>query len=249
MKHITSLTLIFFLLTSTVSFSQAVAGTPNQFEASWRLKQVLRDKLNSQNRDNAIKFSQIKGSPYLNKNFADGEFFLNDESEGHFYLRYNVYNDQIEILTDNSAVNLNSEMPLYDAFLKTENSKVVLDGKTIKSFYYNDENGNTTNSYFIEVNVTEKFTLLLRKRCILTPAEKAATPNQADRAARFTMYNDYYVLDHNEKYPKKIEAKQRKLLKTFPKQAEALKDYMKKERINLKEEQDLVKLTNYMSTL
>lgn len=249
MKNLVTTVLIAFLLMSNLSIAQAVVGDPNQYEASWRLKQVIRDKLNVQERANPVKFSEIKGSPYLNDTFEAGQYYLNDESQGNFYLRYNVYNDQIEILTDASPQNLEREDPVYDAFLKTDNSKVILNGKTIKSYYYNDENGNTTNSYFVEVNETDKYVLLVRKRCVLTPAEKAATPNQADRAARFTIYDDYYMLDKSEQYPQKIELKTRKFLNAFPKQANALKAYMKQEDINLKEEKDLVKLTNYMSTL
>ncbi|WP_204346174.1 hypothetical protein [Psychroserpens algicola] len=249
MKNLVAIVLIALMLSSNFVVAQAVVGDPNQYEASWRLKQVIRDKLNVQERSNPIEFSDIKGSPYLNESFKDGQYFLNGKSQGHFYIRYNVYNDQIEILTDVSPENFNSKTPKYDAFLKSNNSKIILDGKTIKSYYYNDDNGNTTNSYFIEVNTTDKYTLLVRKRCVLTPAEKAATPNQADRAARFTIYDDYYMLDKNEQYPRKIEPKQRKLLKTFPAKADALKDYIKKERINLKEEDDLIKLTNYMSTI
>jgi hypothetical protein len=249
MKSLNIIALLFALLVSTVSYAQAVAGIPNQYEASWRLKQVIRDKLNTQERSYPIAYRDIKGSPYLSDTFKDGEYYLNGESQGHFYLRYNVYNDQIEILVDASPENLSKDEPSYDAFLKYDKSKVVLNGKIIQSYYYNDDNGNTSNSYFIEVNKTDKLTLLVRKRCVLTPAEKAATPNQTDRAARFTVYDDYYILNEGDKYPKKIELKKRKLLKEFPQEAEALKAFIKKENIDLAEESDLVKLTNYMSTL
>nr|WP_321244314.1 hypothetical protein [uncultured Psychroserpens sp.] len=249
MRTLNYIILLFALLVSTVSVAQAVAGIPNQYEATWRLKQVIRDKLNTQERTNPVAYRDIKGSPYLSEKFKDGEYILNGESQGHFYLRYNVYNDQIEILVDASPENLSLAEPSFDAFLKYDKSKVLLDGKTIRSYYYNDHNDNTVNSYFIEVNKTDKLTLLLRKRCVLTPAEKAATPNQADRAARFTTYDDYYIINEGEKYPKKIELNKRKLLKEFPEQADALKQFIKNENINLDEESDLVKLTNYMSTL
>jgi hypothetical protein len=249
MRTLNYIILFFALLLSTVSFAQTVVGIPNQYESSWRLKQVIRDRLNIQERSNPIAYREIKGSPYLSDTFKNGQYYLNGESQGHFYLRYNVYNDQIEILVDASPENLNLDEPSFDAFLKYDKSKVVLDGKTIRSYYYNDDNGNTSNSYFIEVNTTDKLTLLLRKRCVLTPAEKAVTPNEADRAAKFTIYDDYYIISEGEKYPKKIELKKRKLLKEFPEQADALKVFIKEEKINLSEESDLVKLTNYMSTL
>ncbi|WP_460219772.1 hypothetical protein [Psychroserpens sp. MEBiC05023] len=249
MKNVIITAVLVLFLAPTVSIAQAVAGDPNQYETSWRLKQVIRDKLNVQERANPIDFSDIKGSPYLNEKFQDGQYFLNGKNQGHFYLRYNIYNDQIEILSDASPQNMQSDNPVYDAFLKTDNSKVLLDNKTIKSYYYEDENGNSTNSYFIEVNQTDKHILLLRKRCVLTPAEKAATPNQADRAAKFTIYNDYYILDKDKNYPQKIELKKKRFLKAFPKYTSALKDYIKKEDINLKEEDDLVKVTNFMNSL
>jgi hypothetical protein len=246
LKHIAIALMIFITLPA---MSQSFGASTQQLDRSTYDMNELRKLMNTKVKNNTITFNEIKGSPYMNERFVLGEFFLNGKSFGNFNLRYNIFNDQVEILSDDSFDNLNGEEPKYDAFLKADNSKVVLDGKTIKSYYYNDENGNTTNSYFIQVNQTDKYTLLLRKRCVLTPAEKAATPNQADRAAKFTVYDDYYILDKRDQYPKKIELKQRKLLRVFPKQAEALKEFMKKEDINLKEENDLVKLTNYMSTL
>jgi hypothetical protein len=249
MRYLNCIILLFACFLSTLSFAQAVAGEPNQYESSWRLKQIIRDKLNTQERSNPIDYSEIKGTPYINEQFVDGQYFLDGESQGHFYLRYNVYNDQIEILVDATPENLNGKDPKFDVYLKFDNSMVMLNGKIIKSYYYNDEHGNSSNSYFIEVNKTDKISLLLRKRCVLTPAEKAATPNQADRAAKFTIYDDYYLLLQNETYPRKIELKKRKLLKEFPKYELDLKAFMKQENINLNQEDDLIKLTNYLSTL
>ena len=249
MRYLKCLIVLLVCFASTCAFAQAVAGEPNQYESSWRLKQIIRDKLNTQERSNPIDFSEIKGSPYLNAEFVDGQYFLDGESQGHFYLRYNVYNDQIEILTDASPENLKSDNPKFDAFLKLDNSKVILNGETIKSYYYTDAYGNSSNSYFIEVNKTDNLLLLLRKRCLLTPAEKAATPNQADRAAKFTIYDDYYILLQNETYPRKLELKKRKLLKEFPEYEADLKAFIKQEHINLNDKADLIKLTNYLSTL
>ncbi|MGB3608008.1 MAG: hypothetical protein WA775_09035 [Psychroserpens sp.] len=234
---------------SVPAMSQSFGASTQQLSRSTYDMNELRKLMNTRTKNNTLAFRDIKGTPYLSDKFALGEFFINDKSYGNFNLRYNIYNDQIEILSNDSFDNLNDDEPDYDAFLKTDNSKVVLNGKTIKSYFFNDENGNSTNSYFIEVNSTDKYILLLRKRCVLTPAEKAATPNQADRAAKFTIYDDYYILDRNEIYPMQIELNKRKFLKAFPKMANALKDFIKKEDINLKQEEDLVQLTNYMSTL
>jgi hypothetical protein len=58
-------------------------------------KQVIRDELNTQERSNPIAYRD--GSPVFEWYFLRWTVFLNGESQGHFYLRYNVYNDQIEI--------------------------------------------------------------------------------------------------------------------------------------------------------
>lgn len=249
MKKLVFIVVVSSLLFSDLLVAQAVVGAPNQYESAWRLKQVIRDKLNTQENSNPIKLSDIKGSQYLNDKFVQGEILIGEESEGHFNLRYNLYTDQIEILREGHVNNASSEDLNYDIILKLDKIKIILDGNTIKPYYHLTDSKKTINSFFIEIYKNNKYTLLNKKRCVLTPAQKAATPNQADRAARFTTYNDYYVLNQSEQYPQKLELKKRTFSKSFPEYSKVLKAYLKKEEVDLKEEKDLIKVLDYLSVL
>lgn len=249
MKKIVFLVIVSSLVCTDFLIAQAVVGAQNQYESSWRLKQVIRDKLNTQERSNPIKLSDIKGSPYLNDRFMQGEIIIGEESEGHHNLRYNIYSDQIEVLREDNVQNASSEDPKYDVILKLDKIKIILDGKTIEPYYHLTDSNKTIKSFFIEVYKNNKYTLLNKKRCVLTPAQKATTPNQADRAARFNIYDDYYVLTDSEQYPQKLELKKRTFAKSFPEYSKPLKEYLKKEEINLKKQEDLIKVLDYLSVL
>ena len=241
--------LLLLLVLSECMFSQEVVGEPNQYESTWRNLQVVRDILNNQDNSNSIDFKDIKGSPYYNHQFKKSKFFVGNKLFGVFNLRYNIYSDEIEVIDDNQLKNIGTNKLDLKAFLRLDNSKAIIDGQVIELYNYKDDKSIISKGYFIELNKNKKYTLLQRKRCVLTPAKKAPTFNQASRAAKFNIYNDYYLLTSGDRYPKKIQLKKNSILEMFPDKKYLLKTYIKNKKLKIKKSEDLADIINYAFSL
>ena len=232
---------------SFYSFSQGVVSEPNQYESTWRNLQVVRNLLNNQDNSKPIDFKDIKGSPYDNPEFQKGEFFVDGVSQGQFLLRYNTYADEIEVIENKKLKDFNINKEL-EAFLRLDKSKAII-GKKIIEFYSYEEGKNINKGYFISLVDKKDYSILLRKRCILTPAQKAATFNEADRSAKFTTYNDFYKLEKSELRPKKITINKKNILKEYPSDKEKIKTYLRQHKIDFKNPADIIKIYTFLENL
>ena len=226
-------------------FSQSVVKAPNQYESTWRLKQIIRNQLNTQSRDYEIKYKDIKGSPFENNSFKIGEIFLDGKSKGNYFLRYDVYADEIQILTGKKE----DSNPTYDVLLNIDGLEVIIDGKTFKRHKFIDDSGADQATYFTELVNSENYKLYVKKRVTLTPAVKAASPNESDRAARFNTYTDYYVIKPDGNSFELLPTKKKSFLKFFNEDSKKIKDYLKKEGLKLKNEADLIQIIEFINTL
>ena len=230
-----------------ISNAQAVVGEPNQYESTWRSVQVIRDILNKKSKDNPIDFKDIKGSPYLNQKFKMGEYVANGKSLGNFYLRYNIYSDEIEVIDEKELNISDGEIKDLGAFLKIDDSHAIIDNQKFNLVNYVDKNDDFQKAYFQELYSNNGTTLLKRFRCVLTPAQKAQTFNEADRAAKFNIYEDYYLQTKESQYPELLSLKKSKIVKAFKGKEKSAKEYIATNKLNLKKEDDLVKLIQFVS--
>ena len=243
MKKYNLLTL--FIASNIFMYAQSVVKAPNQYESTWRLKQMIRNQLNTQSRDYAIDYKDIKGSPYENETFNLGEIFINNDNKGQYFLRYNTYKDEVEILKSKQE----DQAPIFDTLLNRENLKVVIGNNTFNTFNYADESNIPKIGWFLDLNVTGAYKLYAKKRTVLTPAVKATSPNESGRAARFTTYADYYILKNNTDELELISTKKKAFFKYFNKYSRQIKTFIKKEKLKIKKEADLVKVISYINTL
>ncbi len=88
---------------------------------------------------------------------------------------------------------------------------------------------------------------MIRKKCVFSRNEKALTANQADRAAKFTQYDYYYIL--KEGTPVMVSPKKKAIVKLFPDKKNEIKGYIKSEKLKLKNQEDFAKLVDYIASL
>lgn len=244
MKTVKSIILIALIVTS-VQFSYAqpnvFSGSPRQFESTAEVYNTIRDFLNRKEKEPYfVNIENAKGSPYLDKNYQMGTFYIGDKSYGNILMRFNTYTDEIELARENDGQT--------EALMKIDNSKVVFKNNTLKVYDYNDKDNQPTKGYFLVLNSNDKLTLLLRKKCVFSPNEKALTANQADRAAKFTQYDYYYVVKDGT-LPVRLATKKKAIFKMFPEKKNEIKKYIKSEKLNIKKQADLTKLFKYISSL
>ncbi|WP_298520766.1 hypothetical protein [uncultured Kordia sp.] len=239
MKTLRLLPFAFSLLFSISLFAQ-IDGSPRQFESTSQLFQELRKVINSKEKTAyQIDWDNVKGSPYLNESYKLGQFFVGDKSYGNVMMRFNTYTDEIELMpVDGEEIG---------ALMKIDDSRLTFENKTLKLLSYKDEDGYEQQGYLLALTKNNDLQLMLRKKCVFSPNEKALTANQKDRAAKFTQYNYFYILKDGNLTM--ISPKKKDVLKMFPDKKSEIKAYIKSERLKLKKEGDFAKLIDYIATL
>ncbi|MBC8755477.1 hypothetical protein H2O64_12440 [Kordia sp. YSTF-M3] len=239
MKSLRLLPIAFLFLFSASLFAQ-MSGAPREFETTSQIYDQLRKIINTKEKEPyKIDWENVKGSPYLNESYKLAQFYIADKSYGNIMMRFNTYSNEIELLPEDGQ-----EM---EALMRVDGSKIMFEGKTLKLFTFKDEEGYEKKAYFLVLNTEENVQLLLRKKCRFSPNEKALTMNQADRAAKFTQYDYYYIVKDGELV--QVDAKKKDVLKLFPEKENDIKKYIKSEKLKLKKEKDFAKLIDYIATM
>ena len=154
-------------------------------------------------------------------------------------MRFNIYSNEIELVPENGKE--------IGALMKVDDARVGFENKTLQLFDYKDEEGAEKKAYFLVLNDEKNVQLLLRKKCVFSPNVKALTANQADRAAKFTQYDYYYIVKDGE--PIQVDAKKKDILKLFPENENEIKNFIKSEKLKLKKEEDFATLIDFIATL
>lgn len=240
MKSLRLLPIVFLFLFSTAIFAQ-VSGAPRQFESTSQVFDQLMKFMNTKEKGPyKIDWDNVKGSPYLYEDYKLGTFYIGDKSYGNIMIRLNTYNDEIELYTEDGKET--------EALMKIDNSRVVFGDEMLKLYNYVDEEGSEAQGYFLVLSDQKNVSLLLRKKCVFSPNEKAMTANQADRAAKFTQYDRYYIVKDGKK-PVLVDAKKKSILKLFPGKEDEIKKYIKSEKLKLKNQEDFAKLVTFIDSL
>ncbi|WP_430411585.1 hypothetical protein [Kordia sp.] len=240
MKTLRLLPIALLFLYSASLFAQ-MSGAPREFESTSQVYDALLKFINTKQKDPyEIDWDNVKGSPYLYEQYKVGTFFIGDKSYGQVLMRLNTYSDEIELLPE--------EGQETEALMKVTNSKVTFENKTLKVYTYNDDDGYEKQGYFLVLSDHKNVSLLFRKKCVFSPNEKAPTANQANRAAKFTQYDRYYIVKEGNK-PVEVQPKKKAVIKLFPEKTDEIKSYIKSEKLKLKNQEDFAKLITYIDSL
>lgn len=225
----------------SISLVAQISGAPREFETTVDLYNQIRKIINSREKpDYEIDWNNVKGSPYLYEDYKLANFSVGNKNYGNILMRFNTYSQEIELKPE-------KEEGEVGALMKLENSKITFGNEKLKLFSYTDEEGDAEKGYFLVLNTAENIQLLLRKKCVFSPNEKAMTANQADRAAKFTQYDYYYI--SKDGTPVAVSPKKKAIINLFPDKKNEIKDYIKSEKLKLKKEKDFATLVDYIASL
>jgi len=195
---------------------------------------------NNKDKNSKVDLSTINGTPYGDEEFVLGKAYdILAQNTGDFYMRYNIYNDAIETkknLYDKNAIDL----------IKSENIYVKINDNRYHFRGYIDGEGKQKSGYFILISSRGTNRLYLKKNKKFVPKREATNPYESEVPASFKDYNEYYFEINNSLTL--IPEKKKAFLKQFPEKKNELSNFFKKEKINLKKKNDLVRLLNYYST-
>ncbi|KNB62444.1 hypothetical protein [Chryseobacterium sp. Hurlbut01] len=179
----------------------------------------------------SIKYDEISGSPYIDKNFRDAKIA---ESYQNTPIRYNSYKDELEFKNNDEIMIL----PKESKFERVE----IISPKQV--FVYKSLEGEPPG-YYIEL-VRGKFSLYKKLKTNFVDVSPATTPYGSDKPAYFsTVTPVYYIVanGHAIKKPKN----QKQIIDLLPDKKEALSSFFKENKIKLDKEEDLKKIVTFLN--
>ncbi|WP_370389982.1 hypothetical protein [uncultured Winogradskyella sp.] len=185
-------------------------------------------------RDRSLSELSAEGSPYINEKFETAKFkrFGNRV----YNVRFNAYLGDIEVQTEKGVIALNKKQDFEVTFLQSN--------KMYKNFDYN-ENGNLKRAFFVVIYSNGNYSILKREKIRFRAEEPSQTGYDKGKPAAFLREDDTFYLK-TENSINEIPTRKRKFLSEFSDSAKGLKAYMKKNDLDVREENDLVELVKYI---
>ena len=188
-----------------------------------------------------LNYQDISGSPYLNDDLVLGQVVFNSGDSIAYYLRYDMYADEMEYLNkNNKSLNVAVNIPALD--------HIYLDGHRFVSKSY-FENGKQSSGFLVQL-VSGQCSLYKSVRVKFEEAQaeqsmpfREATPEQfkSTPAKWYFGYDSSTITSFN---PSNAGLKQ-----VFEKHYTKVKDFIKANRLKPKKEEDLITLFEYYNEL
>ena len=187
-----------------------------------------------------IPLDQIEGSPYLREGFFPGKIYKNQENQGTFLIRYNIYNDVMEIqFAENSIQEL-----IVDPSLK-----VSITTSRFRVHDYLDDYNNLTQGYFEILEDGDQVDLLVKHKVVFSPAEPAKSGYHKAKKNEFDYSKEYYLYFNNENRPVLIKKlKEKRVLDVLDNKKEA-GNIIEEQDLDLSKVKDLRKLINQLNQI
>ena len=179
----------------------------------------------------------IQGSPYIYQIFKKGQTIINGKTVSDALMRYDAYNDAIEIKNENNRVR---------TLLRRNNIVAIIDGTIymVRDYF---EAGNKKIGYFNPLN--EGYTRLLRK-----PKKKFIQAENADHGydtftpAQYVDISTYYMQRGNEP-AQEVKLSKNKIVRFLNDKAGILKKFITENKLEMRSESDVIALIEYYNTL
>lgn len=237
MKKNYYLSLFAILLFITNSIAQNVGVTDNSYRVSdaySKLKSRIDNKPD-------IDVNKVTGSKYFIETYMPGKIFVNDKQYKNqiFPLRYNAYEDIIEI---------NNEKNEIDALSLNKEIYCTINGeKYVYKDYKLKKKGNKLG-YLKVIGESDNLIVYVKQLAKYKEAKVAKTPHSKSFPAKFVKSEVFYFASDPSQTASILTKKS--LLGSLTKdKASKLKTYLRKNNIDFKKGRDLKKVVNYYKTL
>jgi hypothetical protein len=199
-----------------------------------RLSDDYRFEKSRENALNGPNYSYIKGSPYWVDSFDEGVVIVNDSVRfNKVPLRYNIYNDKMEFLNDKKQV--------LEIDPSKKNWKFEMKGCLFENIDYS--NNDAVQTGIVERLVVGRVALYKKYHVVFKKATKPigyqdATPD------RFERLDDQYLLAIDGQMPQ-FYRNSKEIVEKLKQLKPDVEAYLKKERINVRKEPELIQLVKY----
>lgn len=192
--------------------------------------------------DRFVSDGNTTGTPYYHDKYHTGSIYLNDQlAAAGMNLKYNAYRDLFLAVTDVNTPD--------------EEAQVVTKAKGMKILVNNEEfitlpsvDNRYEMQYYQVVVRGEKVTLLKKNYKLFVEGSRATTSLTRDVPSTYSDRSDFYLLSPTGDFTE-VPSSTRKVLALFPEDKKALSAAVKKYRLNLKKEIDLIRFIGYYNRL
>jgi len=217
------------ILTGLLSIS-SILGYSQQ---TLSVNQITGDQavFSAKGEDKPMKYEDISGSPYFDKNFYQAKVADNYEK---ISVRYNSYKDEVEFQKDNSPLVLPKESQFSRIEISSPKQTLVL-----------LDTGDDLSGYFYEL-VNGKNALYKKIKTKFIDAAPAANSYASGRAAAFKLQQPVYYIKTEKGWIKKPK-NQKDITEAFSDKKDALNTFFKSNKIKFDKEEDLIKLVSFLN--
>lgn len=192
----------------------------------------LMQKVGAKETDNAI------GSPYLMKTFSLATISGVDDL---ILVKYNAYSDEIELDSGNNKIFiLPKDMEFHTITLKT--------GQVYRLFEYKDD-GKDVKGYLLEKASNNGVSLLVKEKIILIPEKQSNNGYGTYSPPKFNDGGKNYYLEMKDKSVVAFPKNKKKLAEILTGKEAEVANFLKSNKISFKDEQDMIKVVNFIATL
>jgi hypothetical protein len=199
--------------------------------------QILDFSSEELRRSSITNVEETKGSPYVNENFMPLRIKGYDQI---FSGRFNAYNGEMEVKVEDKTIVLDIQKPYEVTFTSTNT--------TYKIFNYTNADGNRKNKFLAIVSESPEFSLLKEESIKYEEAAPAKSSYQPAKPASFKKENDSYYLAWKDKIIY-LPSRRKDFVALFPEKDNKINDFIKSNKISLSKEEDLLKITNFITSL
>jgi hypothetical protein len=224
------------ILTFSVFAIYPITGQDNNIDHIKVASAINQLNLSSSTMAIDLASKQVIGSPYIDKEFQAARIA---GQETIYSLRYNAFNDEMEILLRENHYLLPKSFMLTIEFLNIEKSYVVLN--------YSSK-GVPAKGFFVKLISGKKMNLYKKEQVKLheeVPAKLGFTKYQPPELKKTKA--SYFIAEKGIAYA--LPKKKKELLKLFSEKGKVMDAYLKKNKINLKKEADLIAMVNYFNSM
>ena len=158
-----------------------------------------------------------------------------DNYDTRAYVRYNIFNDEIEFIKEMNIYYLVKEVGRKVKFTRT--------GITYKVFELDREN------HFFKVHIEDKYSLVAKQKVrYIEPKVAKSGYDRAKPGDYKRIRDEFYITDENNKL-KKIVFKKKAFYSIFGTRSESIKEYVKSNKLNFKKLDDLKTIIQHYNSL
>ncbi len=173
-------------------------------------------------------YEDYKGSIFTTSNFQDASVIHEKSGTFDAKLRYNILNDAIEFESKSGIVEITKDPTVHT---RIDNDY----------FYYcnfKNELGVNNSGYFVLVELTDRYRIY-KKHALRFQEPQESTLTTEKVKGRITVLTTYYLEESGVIV--KLPKNKRSMLATFSDKEDELKQYIKKAKIRLGKEEDLIR--------